>query len=297
MKWLNWKRILKTSKIFLFLLLCCLVTVPGYPLVTLDGEDKYAKGQYARDFLIEVQKGDVPGHSIVHKFGESTVGTTLQPVTESGFYRTPTVATALEFVSDDVNDTAAGSGAREITVIGLNSSWVEVTQTFATNGTTPVALVTDLIRLYRWYVSSSGTYADQSNGSHAGTLTIREAGAGQVWTTIDTTPLAKGQSQIGVYTIPVGKTGYIVSEHAVVDSNKDIDILAFRRDNADDVTVPYSGVMRMLNQFIGVAGDIPLVPRSPMSGLVGPCDVGFMAKVDTGTGAVSVDFEILLVDD
>ena len=28
--------------------------------------------QFTRDFLIEVQKGNVPGHSMVHKFGHTT---------------------------------------------------------------------------------------------------------------------------------------------------------------------------------------------------------------------------------
>ena len=112
-----------------------------------------------RDWYTEVAKGNVPGHSLVHKFGATDAGTTMAPVTVSGFYRVPTAATALEFVSDDANDDAAGTGAREVTVVGLDENWAEVTQTVVTDGLTPVALGTDLIRLYRWYVSSSGTYA------------------------------------------------------------------------------------------------------------------------------------------
>jgi len=112
----------------------------------------------------------------VHKFGAANLTTTIAPITYSGVYQTPMTAQSLEFVSSNANDISTGSGAREITVIGLDSSWNEVSQTVITDGTTPVALNTDLIRLYRWYVSQSGTYATQSMGSHAGILTIRAAG-------------------------------------------------------------------------------------------------------------------------
>ena len=248
-------------------------------------------------FLVEVAKGNVTGHSLVHKFGEAAVGSTLQPVCESGFYRTPTSATALEFVSSNNADRAAGVGAREVTVVGLNSSWAEVSQTVTTNGTTAVALGTDLVRLYRWYVSSTGNYADQSNGSHVGTLTIRESGGGNTWSTIGTSPFQEGQSQIGAYTIPTGKTGYVLSQHIVVDSSKTVDAVFFQRPNADDTSSPYSGAMRVVNKFIGLDGPVELVPRTPIGPFVGPCDMGFMAEVSSSTGDISVDFEILLVDD
>ena len=251
--------------------------------------------QITTPYYLSVIKGQSADTAIVHKFGEASVGTTLTPVTESGFYRTPTTATALEFVSDSANDAAAGSGAQEITLIGLDANWEEVTQTLTTNGTTAVALSTNLTRLYRWYVSSSGTYADQSNGSHAGTLTIRESGGGQTWSTIGISPFTEGQSQIGVYAIPKGKKGYLLSQFIVVDSNKTIDALFFRRCNADDITTPFDA-MRLLNKYIGIDGPVVLLPKSPAGPLEGPCDVGFMAKVDTGTGDISVDFEVMIQD-
>ena len=246
---------------------------------------------------IEIVSGAVTGQAVVHKFGFGTVGTSFVPVSNELVYQTPTTATALEFLSSDTNDTSAGSGAREVTVVGLDANWAEVTQTVVTNGTTPVALGTSLIRLYRWYVSSSGTYATAAAGSHAGELKIRVASAGADWSTIPFSPFPTGQSLIGAYTVPTGKTGYILSQHIHVDSTKSVDLLFFKRNNADDVATPYSGAMRVLNQFIGISGDADFHPETPINGLVGPCDVGFMAKVTSNTADVSVDFEILLIDD
>jgi hypothetical protein len=249
------------------------------------------------EFYLQIQLGLVTGYSLVHKFGHGNANTTLRPITQTGVYNTPTTATALEFVSDNAADGVAGAGAIEVTVIGLDSSWAEVSQTVTTNGTTAVALGTDLIRLYRWYVSSTGTYADSTSGSHVGTLTIQESGGGTVWDTIAVTPMATGQSQIGAYTIPINKTGYLIGKLVFTDTSKSADVLFFRRENANDVSTPYSGVMRMLEREVGVTGRFDHHFTAPKGGLIGPCDVGFMASVSVGTADISVEFEIILVND
>lgn len=93
-----------------------------------------------RNWLIDVGKGLIPGHSILHKFGYGSVGTSLTPVTSSLTYQTPTTATALEILSSDANDTAAGTGARTVTVEGLDGSGNPLTETVSMNGTAAVAL-------------------------------------------------------------------------------------------------------------------------------------------------------------
>lgn len=250
-----------------------------------------------RDFYLDVARGLVPGHSIVHKFGSRLLTTTPSVVAYTGAYQTPTAATALEFVSDDVNDTSTGSGAREITVTGLDSNWEEVTQTVTTNGTTAVALGTNLIRLYRWYVSSSGSYAGSTAASHAGNLTIQVSGGGTVWSTIPNSPIPYGQSVIGAYTVPKGKAGYILSKNIFVDTTKTADIYFFKRENADDVTAPYSGTRRLVEREVGVQGGVTINFDVPKDGLTGPCDIGFIGSVSSGTADCSVEFEILLVDE
>ena len=261
-------------------------------------QDVYIEGlndQNIRDFWLEVAEGGIPGYSLVHKFGASAaIGTSLAPVCLANSYPTPTSAAALEFVSDSVNDTAAGSGAREVTVIGLDANWAEVSQTVTTNGTSAVALGTNLLRLYRWYVSSSGTYATSATASHAGTLTIRAAGGGATWSKITVSPFPMGQSQIGVYTIPLGKTAYIIGGHVYVSSTKAVDVLIFQRPNANDVTAPYSGGMRLVSQWAGVTGYIPIEPAAPRGRFVGPCDIGFMGKTATGTGSATVELVLVM---
>lgn len=249
------------------------------------------------DYFLEVQRGNRSGKSTVHKFGGSaSIVATLVPVTITNTYNTPTAAVALEFVSSSGNDSSGGSGARQITVQGIQSAatWVESTQTFATNGATPVA-IGSWLRIYRWWVSQSGTYASAVAGSHAGTLTIRVAGGGATWTQIPITPFAVSQSQMAVYTIAKGKTGYFRGADIYVDSGKTLNVLAFQRPNADVVTAPFAA-MRLINQWVGVKGEVKYKPIYPSGPYVGPCDLGFMAKGTSTASDITIDFELELVN-
>ncbi len=247
-------------------------------------------------FLVEVVKGNVPGHSIVHKFGKGNVGTVLVPITNSLEYRMPTTATALEFVSNNANDTAAGSGAQEITIQGLDAEWHLITQVIATNGLTAVSIPTNIIRLFRWKVSKSGTYATATANSHAGTLTIREDGAGQVWSSIGILPRPVAQSQISCYTVPEGYRAFIYIQEIRVDSTKSADVALFIRSNADDVVAPYTPLTLAAN-FIGITGIAQADTNAPRNGFTAPADLIFMGKIASGTAEIVVDFEILLVED
>jgi hypothetical protein len=247
-------------------------------------------------FLIEVEKGNIPGHSIVHKFGHGAVGTTLVPISISLEYRTPTTPVALEFISDDVNDTAAGTGAREITITGIDSNYDEVTQVIATNGTTAVAIPTSLLRLYNWFVSASGAYADSSTGSHVGILTIRVASAGATWSIIEDTPFPAGRAEIAVYTVPDGFRAYILQQDIDVDSTKSVDVVIFKRAGIDVVAAPFT-VMKTISHLVGLTRHNTVEFSAPLNGFPARTDMGYMGMVASGTAEVSVHFAILLIKD
>ena len=251
-----------------------------------------------RNFYTEVNRGNVKNMSVVHKFGKNfAVDTTLEPLTSSGFYRTPTTLTSLEIVSDSANDTAAGTGARTVIVEGINDvngSWTSDTETITMNGTTPVALSKQWRRIYRMRVVTSGTYGSQSGSSHSSTITLRESGAGDTWAQIDSIgTLGLGQSLIGAYTIPAGKKAWIKSRELFVEANKTVTTVFFVRTEADTTTAPFSP-MRIQNVESGVQGQLTLRGESGI--IEGPADIGYMGKVNSGSGAVSVEFDIYLFD-
>ena len=262
---------------------------------------KWVKDNMGRDFYTDVQMGLVNGHSLVHKFGSSdNIGTALTVVCTGEVYPTPTSAVSLEFVGD-ATDALNQAGMHEITIQGLDANWLhqeEVVAAHATNGATAVAIPGTWLRVYRAWVSKSGSYASLGVPSHIAKITVRVAGGGASWLAIPIvdTGFGAAQSLTGAYTIPKGKTGYLLSHHVWIDSGKTVDIIFFKRPCADDVSSSYAGAMRVVTQAVGIdSSDIHFDPVSPGGGMVGPCDVGFLAK-GASTPTVAVDFELLLVD-
>lgn len=249
-------------------------------------------------FLIEVGKGNVPGHSAIHKFGYTNADTTPVPITTSQTFQTPTTAIQLEVLSNSIEDSTTGIGARKIRIEILDSSWLPVTIDVDMNGTTPVTIPTNAIRLNRFYVIESGTYATQSLSSHIGTLTIREvATPSNIWGVIAPSPIAFGQSEIGVYTIPAGYRAYILNKNVYADTGKNVSAYFFQRPLADDVSAPYTGVLKIIQRELGISGQSVTTHDSPRGPYIGPCDIGFIGHATSTTADISVEFELLLVQD
>lgn len=144
-------------------------------------------------------------------------------------------------------------------------------------------------------MSSSGTYATSAASSHAGTLTLREAGGGATWFTFGLVDgLGFGQSQIACYTVPAGKTLLVYNVVATVDATKAVNLYMFQRDSANDTTVPYSA-MRVVRHYDGIANEFEVHMHFPLK-FSAYTDVGFMAETSSGTASLSVQFDGLLVD-
>ena len=155
------------------------------------------------------------------------------------------------------------------------------------------------ILLIQFIHSLTRNWCAASNGleeQHSGELTLRESGAGQVWTKILNAPFPSGQSEIGVFTIPKGKTGFLFNKQLFTDTTKTANLFFYGRCFADDITSPYDGTMRLVEREIGLTGGQAITYRIPKGPFVGPCDIGFMGDVSTGSAEVSVEFELILID-
>lgn len=250
------------------------------------------------DFIHRIMLGEVSGWSYVHKFGAADdVGTTLTPIATAGVYPTPTSATSLEILSSSADDTSSsGSGARSVTIIGLDENWLEQSETVNLNGQTAVPLANTYLRVYRMFVASSGTYASSTGGSHAGTITLRVASGGATWATIGTVgSFPIGQTQIAAYTIPAGKRAWVLSRHVTVETSKSAQYVFFQRPNADTVSAPYSA-MRAIEINRGVISSDGRDFNPPVGPFVGPCDIGFMGAATSTTAGITIDFELIIQD-
>lgn len=261
--------------------------------------DTYPSKNPNTDYWNDVVAGNVAGHSIVHKFGRNaSVGTTFVPLSIGGLYLTPQVsgATTLRVKAGNTNDTATGSGARSITLQGLDETGALVSETIPTAGVSAgTASSATFIRLLRAYVETSGTYATTSAGSHAADIVIENGAGGTDWATISVTDFPRSQSEIGCYTIPLGKTGYVKTIEATIQATRTVDVIMLQRKNILETAVPYSA-LREVKQWTGLSGGVNSLPAAPLGKFPALTDIIFIAKaVATGAGAV-VQFEILLID-
>ena len=248
-------------------------------------------------FRLAVSRGEIPGLSYVHKFGaNASVSTTLVPVCQGGNYRTPTAAVTLTVVSDDANDTAGGTGARKVQLNYLDIDGVEHLSSIATNGASESSeSVSGVWRLLRVKATESGTYATSSGASQKGTISIQVAGGGDVWAVIPeiVTGFGSSQSLIGAYTVPRGKTAYILSVILTVDSNKSASFYFFARAQANVTSAPYYP-MQIKNLYKGLSGATQL-DHTTFEAYSEFTDIGFMAVAPT-TADCGAEFELLLVD-
>ena len=118
---------------------------------------------YDNRYLLECGAGNVEGASIINKFGHNeSVGTSPTVISHGNIYRTPQIsgATQLRIKAGNVNDTANGTGAREVYIEGIGTDGLIQSEYLTTAGTSASAnSVNSYIRLFRAFVSKSGTYA------------------------------------------------------------------------------------------------------------------------------------------
>ena len=100
-----------------------------------------------KDFLLEVAKGNIVGHSFINKFGQNEdIGTgAFEDIWDGGgTYNYPIDGTApITKIDSSTTDTV------DIEVQGLDINGALVTQTKTLTGTTPVTLETPLWRVFR----------------------------------------------------------------------------------------------------------------------------------------------------
>lgn len=210
---------------------------------------------YSTEFDAAIAEGRIPGYSFIEKFGENDdIDAANEEVVwdGGGDYTYQSSAQSVELVSDSASDTSAGSGAQEVIIEGLDGSYNLQSETVSTTGTTPVNLSNTYLRIFRAYVGDVG-----ANEKNVGNITIRVQGGGDTMALI----LAdRGQTNMAIYTIPNGFTGYLKKVY-----------LTILRGNGTQA----------------VAVDANLCRRSPGQSWRSTHPIGLL---NTGTGARSYEF-------
>jgi len=238
-------------------------------------------GSNTTDSMLGISGDDILGHNSVHKFGHnSNMGSSAFETIwhNGGLYPWSINAERVNIVSTDIVDTSVGLGARTIQLIGLDASYNEITEIITLNGTTNVLSVNSYLRLQRAKVLSAG-----SHGHNNGELTATQETSGDILFNISH---AKNQTLICTYTVPAGKTAYLIDWQYSIKNGKATDLELLTRK---------IGEVFQVKSKIGIdtTGNQTWLPylRIPEK-----TDVDVRGKATTGAHEISSSLNIILVD-
>lgn len=250
------------------------------------------------EYKFEVARQLVPGHTVIHKFGRNDdVDTSYEDIwIRGGTFAWPTAADTLSLSSTSANDTSDGSGARTVTVEGLDSNFDALSETISLSGATPVTSSSSFLRVNRAYVDDCGTYATLTAGGNLGDIDIDFSTGSVPCARINFDGIGFGQTEIARYSVPAGHTAYILEAAINVDSNKDALIALLQRQNADDTSAPVKA-RRVVQTFDGISGFHPGLRFEAPLRFPEKTDIWWAAVGSAVNTAVSIAFDIYLIED
>ena len=230
----------------------------------------------------KISEGTITGYQSNHKFAAvdntasanySTIWTAADTLSTI-LYPWDTSAGTLSVVSSSAEDASGQSGAVTMRVEGLDNSYNEITADFTLTGVSETSESSEtFLVVNRAYVLTGDTNVGKIQIKNGSTI-MGEIAAGM------------GQTLQAVYTIPAGKTGYLVDVQCTSSKNISTTATLFVRE--------FGGVFRAQNQMkmfqnqINTTWEIPF--RIPEKSNID------MRIKGASSNNVSADFDLFLVD-
>lgn len=242
-------------------------------------------------FELQVSRGQISYHESVHKFGfYNSVDTNLTTIwSQGGVYSYLSAASTLYISSSSTADTGAGTGARTVTVSGLDNNFDEKIETVTLNGQSGVELNgSTWFRVNRIVVNTAG-----SGGANAGVLYVGTESApssGVPTNKYATVAIGDNQTLMCIYTIPRGYTGFITQKDVSASSSAGkFAILSL-------VARPFGGVFNVKDRVLSSEGYSTIEYPYPLK-FTEKTDIEIRAQADSagGTVTVSAALDILII--
>ena len=241
---------------------------------------------------IPIAAGQVDGYAAIHKFGRNpNVGNAPETIWMHGgkyqYLAVDSPSTVYAY-SANLEDVASGNGARTVSILGLDNDFNEIEETITVNGAVSTKT---FLRIYRAFVATAG-----STSTNVGNVLISTGagGTGTVLADIGTigtgTTFGLGQTQLALYTVPAGKTGYLTTWNVgcAPMNNKATVLLKSRELDGVDVPFRTKDIVDLVGGYHTQNYSIPL--RFPEK-----TDIEVVAAGDSNT-IISSSFDIILVD-
>jgi len=240
---------------------------------------------------IPIAGGLVDGYSAIHKFGRNpNVGNIPETIwMYGGIYQYLDVGSdsTVYAYSASLDDGLGNDGAHTVTVQGLDNDFNPIEETITVNGAASTA---SFLRIYRAFVATAGVLA-----ANDGNILISTAasGGGTVLADIGVigsgTTTGLGQTQLALYTIPAGKTGYLTTWNVGVSPmNNAVTVTLNSRELDGSAPFRSRDIMDIVGGYTTQNYSIPI--RFPEK-----TDIEVRGTGDTGS-VISSSFDIILVD-
>jgi hypothetical protein len=195
-------------------------------------------------FNLQIARGQIAYHKNIFKFGfNPDVDDSLETIwAEGGLYSYLSAATVLKISSSSTNDTSAGTGARTVTLSGLDANYDEISETITLNGQTAVNSTLSYLRIYRMTVDTAGSGGENAGVIYAGTGTVTSGVPANKYATI---AIGDNQTLMALWTVPRGYTAYLSQTDvtaATTQNNKYATVHFVARENG--------GVFQAKDKFV-----------------------------------------------
>ena len=161
-------------------------------------------------FELQVSRGQIPGHSVLHKFGAvpsmsiNTTGT-IWDINDT-LYPWSALTTASTLTVDRAS---ASDANKTITIQGLDANYNQISENVTLTNATGNATTQSFIRVYRAFMHNG-------SAANVGNINIKIS-----TTTIARITAGKAQTLMGVYTVPAGYSLYLTQGVMSVQSGAD----------------------------------------------------------------------------
>ena len=190
-------------------------------VVTLADKDANLISSFGASANIPIAEGTVEGYSHINKFGyRDTVPNTFQTIWDGSTDYVYSPAAPVNAVADNTGSDNNGT----VEVEGLDHHYAPAIETLTIGGS---ASTTQFVRIFRakMIIAATGT----RNVDH---IRIQNSGVDEAIIN----PGA-GQTLMALYTIPAGKTGYLLKLNGSIDANNDAFFRLYARPFGDSFNV------------------------------------------------------------
>lgn len=244
-------------------------------------------GNWFSDPNLAIADRQLKGASHVNKFGHNTciAACAIEDIWDNGStYVYPTAARIHNIASTSTCDTSCGTGARSVTIFGLDGCYREINETVNLAGTCNVATSNSYLRVFRMFVATGGS-TGEAQGNISATAQVDSSVSAIILAGAD------NQTHMAIYTVPAGKTGYVTQIYGSIGRKQTASY------SLDFVVRPQGGVFNTKFTIDGNSAGSSGISHRPTPYIVipGKSDIKIKASASAAGADVTAGFDLILL--